>query len=486
MLLELAPRGSLRDLLDTAPAEVLGSERTQMELAAGTASAMAFLHGQQPQPVLHHDLKSGNVLVFAAAEGRLCAKLTDFGLSLIASGSALSSHRTTRAGAGTLPYKAPEQFSRVFTAASEVYSFAIVLWELLDGGRPWQGFDDAAVMMAVIMQRERPPFAPSLADSVLRQLAVECWAHEPADRPTFAAVDARLQATWRTFATSDFKRQYEAMTEPVTLQHKLWDAVHGLVTKEARRLGVPQQRADDALLALQRNAFTAGSVAGGAALPSGLQEALDPAELRKLTARVWSSNVNFEGRDHWPCSLLQAALRNDDAEHAVVFAKALNAFVVADRSQPLGAGRPALPARTYRGGSLPRDKHYFFTAGRQYRMPMFLSSTTNQQKVHEFMQEKAPDGTLTSKPDTVLWTFVFDARLGCNHVNLINLHDGSLGGNANAAAEAEWLFAPYSFFTVESVDYKDNPTWTNPHSVVLRVAPDNQLERADVPNAPWG
>ena len=44
----------------------------------------------------------------------------------------------------------------------------------------------------------------------------------------------------------------------------------------------------------------------------------------------------------------------------------------------------------------------------------------------------------------------------------------------------------YSFFTVESVDYKDAPTWTDPHRVVLKVAPDNQLERADVPNAPWG
>ena len=96
------------------------------------------------------------------------------------------------------------------------------------------------------------------------------------------------------------------------------------------------------------------------------------------------------------------------------------------------------------------------------------------------------DGSVTSKPDAVLWTFVFDPRLGCNHINLIDRHDGSLGGDANQAAEAEWLFAPYSFFTVESVDYKDSPTWTDPHRVVLRVAPDNRLERTDVPNAPWG
>ena len=174
----------------------------------------------------------------------------------------------------------------------QVYAFAIIVWELLHGSRPWEGKTAAAIMRAVDRGQR---LAVATPDNVLCQLMGECWAHEPADRPTFAAVDARLQATWRTFATSDFKRQYEAMTEPVILQHKLWNAVHGLVTKEARRLGVPQQRADDALLALQRNAFTAGSVAGGAALPSGLQEALDPAELRKLTARVWSSNVSLCG-----------------------------------------------------------------------------------------------------------------------------------------------------------------------------------------------
>ena len=201
-------------------------------------------------------------------------------------------------------------------------------------------------------------------------------------------------------------------------------------------------------------------------------------------ARIWSSNVAFEGRDHWPCGLLQAAIRADDAEQAAVFARALNAFVVT-RNRP-GLSRPTLPPQTYRGGALPRSKHFFFTVGKQYRMPMFLSSTTNLQKAHEFMQEQAADGSMTSKEDAVLWTFVFDPRLGCNHINLIDRHDGSLNDRPNEAAEDEWLLSPYSFFTVESVEYKDNATWTDPHRIMLRVAPDNQLERADVPNAPWG
>ena len=61
-----------------------------------------------------------------------------------------------------------------------------------------------------------------------------------------------------------------------------------------------------------------------------------------------------------------------------------------------------------------------------------------------------------------------------------------IGTGAWQAAEDEWLFAPYSFFTVEEACYKAAPTWTDPHRIVLRVAPDNKLERTDVPNAPWG
>jgi hypothetical protein len=125
------------------------------------------------------------------------------------------------------------------------------------------------------------------------------------------------------------------------------------------------------------------------------QEALDPSQLRKLTARVWSSAAIFDVRN-----------------------------------QP-GVSRPPLPARTYRGGSLPRSKHFFFCAGRQYRQPTFLSSTANIQQAHDFMQERTADGSLTSKTDAVLWTFVFDPRLGCNHINLIDRHDGTLGGDAN-------------------------------------------------------
>ena len=108
LLMELVPRGSLRKLLEAAPEKVTGSESMQLKLAHGIAAGMAYLHGRTP-PMLHHDLKSENVLIGENIDG-FVPKIADFGL---ATGTGGSTARTTRAhGAGTLAYKAPELFRR--------------------------------------------------------------------------------------------------------------------------------------------------------------------------------------------------------------------------------------------------------------------------------------------------------------------------------------------------------------------------------------
>ena len=65
--MELSPLGALRSLLDKTPEAVTGSERAQLSILTGIALGMAYLHGQKPKPVLHHDLKSDNVLVWPDA-----------------------------------------------------------------------------------------------------------------------------------------------------------------------------------------------------------------------------------------------------------------------------------------------------------------------------------------------------------------------------------------------------------------------------------
>jgi hypothetical protein len=52
-------------------------------------------------------------------------------------------------------------------------------------------------------------------------------------------------------------------------------------------------------------------------------------------------------------------------------------------------------------------------------------------------------------------------------------------------AEAEFLFAPYSTFTVARVEWSPKPNYRTPHRVWLRAARDNLVEPEDLPLAPW-
>ena len=71
-----------------------------------------------------------------------------------------------------------------------------------------------------------------------------------------------------------------------------------------------------------------------------------------------------------------------------------------------------------------------------------------------------------------------DAQRKCNHVNLITKTVPGLPD------EKEYLFAPYSVFTVLSVAWKAGTT-AEPHEIELLAAVDNKAEPEDLPLAPW-
>ena len=218
LLMERADYGSLRDALDDHGALVAAKADVQLRLALHIAEGMAYLHAREP-PMLHHDLKSANVLLFAGPGGaqtargppqldegsvrHLQAKLCDFGL---ASGlgtshgaTALQSTRTNGAGGGTLAYSAPEAFSDEYVLASEVYSYAIILWEVITSKIPWvtnpangKPYTQATLMHAVLSGK-RPELPDGLANSVLGGLAQRCWQGSAAARPSFEMVRRHLQ-----------------------------------------------------------------------------------------------------------------------------------------------------------------------------------------------------------------------------------------------------------------------------------------------------
>jgi eukaryotic-like serine/threonine-protein kinase len=137
--------------------------------------------------VVHRDLKPANIMLT-----RDRVKLLDFGLAKLKERDeqvpidATQSERLTEAGiiVGTVPYMAPEQIEgREVDARTDIFSFGVVVYEMVCGRRPFEG-DSRASLMAAIVAAEPPP--PSSlqpqAPASLERLILRCLAKDPEDR----------------------------------------------------------------------------------------------------------------------------------------------------------------------------------------------------------------------------------------------------------------------------------------------------------------
>ncbi|WCJ37075.1 Protein kinase superfamily protein with octicosapeptide/Phox/Bem1p domain [Euphorbia peplus] len=161
--------------------------RKRLLIAMDAAFGMEYLHSKN---IVHFDLKCDNLLVNLKDPQRPICKVGDFGLSKIKRNTLVSGGVR-----GTLPWMAPELLNGSSNKVSEkvdVFSFGIVLWEILTGDEPYANMHYGAIIGGIVNNTLRPTI-PSYCDAEWKRLMEQCWAPNPAVRPSFTEIAGRLR-----------------------------------------------------------------------------------------------------------------------------------------------------------------------------------------------------------------------------------------------------------------------------------------------------
>jgi serine/threonine protein kinase len=151
-------------------------ERIQ-QFALPIARAMEYLHSEN---VVFRDLKPHNI--GTTADGTI--KLFDFGLARIK-----DSERQMTGRVGSPLYMAPDYSNKQgYGLPVDVYSFSILLWELMTFKVPFDGMNRKELMQAVIFENRRPSVDETCGSQQVQELLSTGWIKEPHLRPTFSRI----------------------------------------------------------------------------------------------------------------------------------------------------------------------------------------------------------------------------------------------------------------------------------------------------------
>jgi hypothetical protein len=147
-------------------------------VAEGAARGMNYLHCGKPA-VLHRDLKSANVLLDESYIPKVC----DFGLSR------LNNEENSMTGnCGTVQWMAPEILAnQKYAEPADVYSYGIILWELLTRECPYEGMNSIQCAMAVLNRGAKPEI-PVWCPTRFALLIARCIDKDPHNRPSFQEI----------------------------------------------------------------------------------------------------------------------------------------------------------------------------------------------------------------------------------------------------------------------------------------------------------
>jgi len=120
-------------------------------------------------------------------------KVSDFGMSR--QKEAGSESGSTKSDVGPLKWMAPESIKdKIYSHKSDVWSYGVVMWEVITRSDPYPGMDAVPAAMAVVYENKRLPF-PDFVDDTFKTIMTGCWQKEPAARPSFKEICVALNAT---------------------------------------------------------------------------------------------------------------------------------------------------------------------------------------------------------------------------------------------------------------------------------------------------
>eukprot|EP01125_Pyxidicula_operculata_P007412 TRINITY_DN251_c3_g1_i2.p1 TRINITY_DN251_c3_g1~~TRINITY_DN251_c3_g1_i2.p1 ORF type:complete len:301 (+),score=37.00 TRINITY_DN251_c3_g1_i2:22-924(+) len=186
--------GDLENLLHS---KVEISLYKRMQMAKDAALGINWLHCSNPA-FIHRDLKSSNLLIDENGKVKVC----DFGLAQVKpQGIMLQDEDLAK---GTPLWMAPEVMEfREFNEKADVYSFGIVLWELLTRQEPFSHHRNYKKFKAAVCDyNERPPI-PEDCEPSLANLMRSCWDKNPAVRPPFKEIISQLDSIIVDVAVKD-------------------------------------------------------------------------------------------------------------------------------------------------------------------------------------------------------------------------------------------------------------------------------------------
>uniref|UniRef100_A0A672GU70 receptor protein-tyrosine kinase n=1 Tax=Salarias fasciatus TaxID=181472 RepID=A0A672GU70_SALFA len=161
----------------------------------GIASGMKYL---AEMSYVHRDLAARNILI----NSNLVCKVSDFGLSrFLQENSSDPTYTSSLGGKIPIRWTAPEAIAfRKFTSASDVWSYGIVMWEVMSfGERPYWDMSNQDVINAIEQDYRLPP--PPDCPTHLHQLMLDCWQKDRSARPRFTDLVSALDKLIRNPAS---------------------------------------------------------------------------------------------------------------------------------------------------------------------------------------------------------------------------------------------------------------------------------------------